>query len=516
MPFTYSGVPQEDLKAFVSRRHPDYAEKLEHWNFLEATYKGGREWFEENLFSYHKETPERFARRQMRAYRFNHTREVVDLIQKYIFKSPVVRNERDASQEVKAFWLAATRTGLDISQLMGSVSSEASKLGGIWVFTDTTRQAGDGALSITDARNTKAQVYAYTVSVQDVLDLGYDKDGKLAWILVREWVRDDVSPMFSSGDVTPRYRLWTLNAWFLFKEEAQEGTEDLIINQIDEGLNPIGEIPGFRVDHVISEHRYSTAGLIDDIAYLDRAVANYLSNTDAIIQDQTFSQLVMPAQGLEPGSEGYKKLVEIGTSSVFTYDGEAGGKPEYISPDPKQAGVILQVINKIIGEIYHTIGMAGERTKQDNAVGIDNSSGVAKAYDFERVNSLLVAKAGALENAENRLIRLVSLWNSAKEPEAELVKYPETFDVRSLFDEFTIAENLLLVEAPDTVRREQMKQVIDKMFPRLAKDLRARMESELTSWPPKIVVVPGAAASGGNVPKPAAKKRQGQVTKSTG
>jgi hypothetical protein len=38
--------------------------------------------------------------------------------------------------------------------------------------------------------------------------------------------------------------------------------------------------------------------LIADIAYLDRAAANYLSNLDAIIQDQTFSQLVIPAEAL--------------------------------------------------------------------------------------------------------------------------------------------------------------------------------------------------------------------------
>jgi hypothetical protein len=51
------------------------------------------------------------------------------------------------------------------------------------------------------------------------------------------------------------------------------------------------------------------------------------------------------------------------------------------------------MVNKIIGEIYHSVGMAGERTKQDNAMGIDNSSGVAKAYDFERMNAMLATKA---------------------------------------------------------------------------------------------------------------------------
>ena len=49
-----------------------------------------------------------------------------------------------------------------------------------------------------------------------------------------------------------------------------------------------------------SESPYFSPSLIDDIAYLDRAVANYLSNLDAIIQDQTFSQLAIPVQSLLP------------------------------------------------------------------------------------------------------------------------------------------------------------------------------------------------------------------------
>jgi hypothetical protein len=89
--------------------------------------------------------------------------------------------------------------------------------------------------------------------------------------------------------------------------------------------------------HVIGDNRYTVAGLINDIAYLDRAVANYLSNLDAIIQDQTFSQLAMPAQACCRATDKYEKLVEMGTKRIFLYDGEGGAKPEYLSPDVKQA-----------------------------------------------------------------------------------------------------------------------------------------------------------------------------------
>jgi hypothetical protein len=301
------------------------------------------------------------------------------------------------------------------------------------------------------------------------------------------------------------------------------------------GIGPvaIGRVPCFFADHLLGENLYTAPSLIDEIAYLDRASANYLSNLDAIIQDQTFSQLAMPAQSVLPGEKGYDALIEAGTKRTFLYDSE-GGEPKYLSPDPKQAQLIIQVINKIIAEIYHTAGAAGERTKEDNAVGIDNSSGVAKAYDFDKLNSLLTSKAQSLQQVENKMVELVALWNGKPVPEEELVKYPETFDVRSLFDEFTVAERLALVDAPRGIRSEQMRQVMEKLFPGIKAAVKAKLEKELEDWPadpieqarkmmeattPPDAGPPTNFPASGSKSKPKNKadseKRQGQVTDKT-
>jgi hypothetical protein len=295
-------------------------------------------------------------------------------------------------------------------------------------------------------------------------------------------MRDALDPMTSSGEEKERYRLWTKNEWRLF-EEVRQGRKKVVV-EVGSGQHDLGVVPVVLADNIISDEEYCAQALIDEIAYLDRAVANYLSNLDAIIQDQTFSQLAMPAQNVLPGEDNYTKLTEMGTKRIFLYDGEGGAQPFYLSPDPKQAQMILAVINKIINEIYHTVGLAGERTKQDNAVGIDNSSGVAKAYDFERVNALLAAKADSLEVIENKIAHIVALWSGEETSiEDDLVSYPDDFDTRGLYDEFDIAARLMLIGAPDPVRQEQMRAVLDKLFPQLAKDLRAKMEAELKKWP---------------------------------
>ncbi len=495
----------------VSRRHPRYAELYEHWKFLQDTYRGGRAWFKNNVHKYHKEGDDEYRKRVERAYRFNHTREVVDLVDKYLFRSDIVRLE-DPKPPLERFWANANGQGLGITEFMRTVSNKSSQVGRCWVVVDSKLPAQDAPISVADAEKLGTPIYAYMVSVEDALDMAWGEDGELLWILLREITRADEDPFASSGQLLFRYRLWTRNEWYEFTEvETQFASYDrpkitpvnpdetptttpaekrdspaIKVDQTDYGWHGLGRVPVVPVNAQVTADRWHCPALIEDIAYLDRAVANYCSNLDAVIQDQTFSQLTIPAQNLMPGESGYDKLVEVGTKRVFAYDAEGGGEgPKYISPDVKQAELIIGTIKEIINEIYHSVGLAGERTKSDNAQGIDNSSGVAKAHDFERVTALLHSKANALEVAENQIADLVLLWageKAASEPAEPLVNYPESFDVTGLFDEFTIAMQLSLIQVPAPVRARHMKRLIRKLFRNASKSEIEKLDKEIESW----------------------------------
>lgn len=498
---------QRQLKKFLERRHPEYKEMLPHWEFLEDCYEGGREWFEKNIFRYIKEGDKEFKDRIARAYRFNHTREVVDLVDKHLFKQVVSRSD-DAPEPVKRFWKSATLNKLKIDDYSRRISNQTSIYGRVWIVVDNG--ISHTVTSLAEEERSGASTYSYIVTPEHALDMSKDDRGELNWILIHEQIRDDEDPITSSGAEIDRYRLWTRKDWTLFtiNKSGKKITVEV------EGPNPhdLGVVPVFAADNIVSDEQYCAPSLIDDVAYLDRAVSNYLSNLDAIIQDQTFSQLAMPAQGLLPGEDNYQKLIDMGTKRVFLYDGE-GGVPFYLSPDVKQAELILAVVHKVINEIYHTVGLAGERTKDDNSQGIDNSSGVAKAYDFERVNSLLAAKASSLEVIENRIAWFVAKWNGIDLKDEAPVSYPNDFDVRGLYDEFEIAARLSLIEAPELLRRTQMESVIDKLYPRLTKDLRAKMIAELKDWPPKIEDLMGAPAKPG-APNPIKKEGDNSLANS--
>lgn len=482
----------EQIKNVAERRHPQYDCLLPHWQFMEDTYVGGREWFAENIFQYVKEGNDEYACRVARAYRFNHTREVVDLVNKYLFRSEISRNEQDAPDSVKKFWKNATLQGLDIHEFMKIASLKSSIGGRPWVIVDNTGQGSlAGAMSLAEQEKEDFQIYAYVVSPVDVLDMSYDDRGNLNWIVIREYKRDDEDPFEASGCVDEVYRLWTRTEWFLIEQTGttkdKEGRDQAVFDITDQGEHGLGVVPAVKVDNTMTDDPWSSPALVADIAYLDRATANYASNLDAIIQDQTFSQLAMPAQNLMPGDDAYNKVLEMGTKRIFIYDGEGGKGPEFISPDPRQASLIIAAIEKIINEIYHSVGLAGERTKQDNSQGIDNSSGVAKAHDFERVTALLASKADSLEMVENRIAHLVALWAGEEIQEGiELVKYPDTFDVRTLMDELDISLKLSVVDIPESFRSEQAKILLEKLFPSLGETVKEEMKADIAEWAKRL------------------------------
>lgn len=487
----------KDASKLITRRHPLYVKMLPHWNFLESTYEGGRAWFKDNIFRYLKEGDKEYADRVERAYRFNHTRQVVDLVDKYLFRIPVSRNVADAPSSVADFWHDSTMSGLDIDAYARRISNMTSRFGRVWVVIDCRQDNKEVKIkSRADEKKAKRRVYSYIVKPQDALDMSYDDCGGLNWILLREFARLDEDPLKSDGEIVQRFRLWTRTEWFLLEQRPDPagklGRSTPRVALLSSGRHDLGIVPVVQADHVLSEEPYESCGLIDDIAYLDRANANYMSNLDAIIQDQTFSQLTIPAQALTPGDDAYTKVIEMGTKRIFTYNGESSRSPEYISPDPKQAEMILVAVGKIVNEIYHSVGLSGERTKDDNGGGIDNASGVAKAYDFERVNSLLTAKAKSMQTIERQVIKIVAAWQGQDIPgDRVLVQYPEKFDTRSLYDEFEIATRLSLLAAPDDIRREQMKQVANKLWPAASKELEAMIEKALEDWPPEPIIEGG-------------------------
>ncbi len=70
------------------------------------------------------------------------TREVVNLINKYLFKEDIHRNIEEAPEQIRNFWKRATRQNASIDSFMAAIDLQSSIYGRIWVVVDST-MSGD-------------------------------------------------------------------------------------------------------------------------------------------------------------------------------------------------------------------------------------------------------------------------------------------------------------------------------------------------------------------------------------
>lgn len=479
-----------DLTALVERRHPDYKKLYNHWNFCEASMKGGRDWFDfeadgqTNLFKFYKEGDAEFKSRKARAHRANHTKRVVDAINQFLFRTNPSR-KKTVPDVINKFWEnTAMGDKKTIDRFMRELDSWLSVFGRIYVVIDRPPQIADTVAE-------EETPYAYFVFPQRVLDIAYGKDGKIDWILIEEEYRND--SIKSEGEIRCRFRLWTRDSWYLIEEtddtkkDKRKKKEYTVVASDDHDLGIVPVIPVNGTEG----SKWSAPAIIDDIAYMDRAIVNYASLLDEILYEQTFSMLTMPAEGVLPGSTEMNQMMQAAKNRIFTYASTSpGAKPEFISPDASQGDLLIKAIEKLKKDIYAVTGTDNDANSQSTSKGKEYASGVVRQFDHTQIENILLDKARALENAEDRIMEVVLTWmdKADKEVEENWVIYPDKFDVRDLATELDLAGNMQEIEVPAEVMRRQVKIISNKSFPRMTDDDKLELEKVIDEWVPGYIV----------------------------
>jgi hypothetical protein len=300
-----------------------------------------------------------------------------------------------------------------------------------------------------------------------MLDIAFDDNGDILWALILERKRDDEDPFTSSGDVKERYRLWTPESWSLYDDHGEA---------IDSGETGLGRVPIIVLDSE-EQDEYTGQSLVSDVAFLDRAIMNNWSRLDVIVNDQTFSQLIFPVEGLPADivddEELRNKFLVLATNRILLYSAQAQAAPQFISPDATQATFILAMIDQQVKQLYASMGMQAE-----TATKINDASGASKAYDFEKLNKLLAGKADNCEEAERKIIEIFKLWMGGISGEA-MTDYPDEFNTRSLKDEIMIAQELTLLSISETFTKELHKHIAAKTLPKLSQDTQDKIDKEI-------------------------------------
>lgn len=438
---------------WLRRRHPAYKRMAEHWQFLLDSYDGGPAWFnKENLPKYPSELEEKYKHRLATATRNNHTADVIDTHTGYIFK---VKSTRQGPAHLEAFWQKPKREEGDIDDLMAEVCTKTANTGRVAVVIDKLPGV---ALSKADEK----APYAYTVGVLDILDYAKDKQGRLLWILTRENERDDANPKTSSGECKERYRLRTPEGWELWEEK--DGAPFLI----EEGKWGFGapRVPVVLVDHQDSDREYDPPGLVDDIARLDRLIAQEQSSLHEIVVAQGAPTLTYPGEVESP--------LTLGVSSVITYDPNAPTPPGFMAIPGELIAVLQDRIEKLIDRLREKACLPTKKTNQAE-------SGEAKKWDSQELQAKLTAKAQNLQAAEMEIAAIVDLFHGGDGKPEVSIRYPSTFDVTTL--EQDVQQAAVLNEMPGqyspTYRVQLAKAIARKSLPDLDDKTQELIDREI-------------------------------------
>lgn len=475
----------ESIKLVTERRHPRYDALIDHWDFCELSYRGGRGYMtSKNIFRYYKEGPKDYEDRLARTHRANHTKRVVDTVNLHLFKQPVERDEQLAPEELKRFWLDPAGNGkTSISTFAKQMDQWQSVYGRIYVLVDNT---DFGVVSLKDAEQI-SKPYAYIIHPQSMLDMAFDAHGEFLWALVVECRREDRDPFTSNGREMHDIRLWMRDEWHLFLQRL-DPHGNTYYERGPSGVNRLGVVPIVAIESEEGD-AYSAPAMIGDIVDMDRTIVNYGSVLDEIIYGQTFSQLAIPAAGVEAGTTGYNNSVVAARDRVFLFDNSDGNSaPFYISPDAGQADLIIKAMSVLMRNIYSVTGTDNEANGQSQSKGKEYASGVVREFDYGQIENLLLNKSRALEVAEEKIAKLVLKYAGITKTDDEirqLIKYPNQFDVRGLESDLGVAKMLSDLEAPDELMRPQLKIAAGKMLPRQTTDDKAKIESAIDNWKSK-------------------------------
>ncbi len=463
-------------RTLLDNRHPDYTALSPDWLFWAQSYNGGAEYAKGNhLFKYTRETDKSYEERLKRADRNNFTRQVLDLIVQYLFKENPSRKKDKAGDAVANFWENVDGKGTKIDDFMKLLATNVGIFGAHYVVVDKPQ-----GKAITKAQQQALGLnpYVYMVSPLDVLDVVFNgRSGEIEQILIRETTRGEVDLRTArEGDsVKTVYRLWYKDGgivkWTLYEKDEKGDLKTL-----EDGQITINKIPIVKVTR--GNSTYGGASVIGDIATLDRSVYNYNSCCDQIIYDQTFSTLALEFDGqMKEFFEDWGII--LGTKSIIPYP-KGGQLPQFISPDASQGEFILKRIDQKVTQIYQVQNLQDTQGATQQGKPQQVQSGVAKGWDFEKLNAGLCEFGDVLEKGDEAIAALVKLWDRDETPvEADLIDYPESFDVKSLTDELTEYNMLSSAVSSETYRKFLEKNLVKKASPKLEQAEQKTINAEI-------------------------------------
>lgn len=419
--------------------------KIDEYTLLRDAYHGN------GIFSYGKgiqkharESLENYIKRQSLAYYWNYTRPVVDATVDPIFKDEIKR-EYSENALFKLFLENADHAGTRLQEYMRRVAVAAKLYGVAYILVNNIEN-----VATTRQEDIASGNYPFVTEIfpNDVVSWKLDENGAIIEFVFRQVGE------FTEGGNQYIYHKWDRDTWSTHKTLTMN--DDDVIHQGVHGLGVVPIVQWF--GRATPPNIIKPPSEFISIAQTNYSLYQLCSWHTQLLVDQAFSILTFPDDG------NMTDNLTIGTDNLLVYPSESNKAPAFISPDASPANMLTNQMDRHIQEIYRMSGM-------DSVVGVQASkSGVAKQWDFQRINQRLADFAVQCESAERRIVQLFELWTG--ETTDFTCEYPRDFSINDVTESLGQAQSAIdLNLGSNAFTVEVAKKVLEAYMPNIMPDI---------------------------------------------
>lgn len=454
------------------RRHPKYEDNEIEWQLYYDSAKGGEDFItDDNLFSHRLEDSDDYDERKNRAFFLNYCETLPNIYNSFIFRESIIR---PADESLDKFRKNVDNRGTDISRFIKRSGFLASVFGVVHAIVDVPPVVKNKSNRKASKAETKDLLpFCKIIKPLDLVDWSVDSQGNFNWVIIKDTYYADLDPKVERKEQT-HYKVITTQEWWIEDKDGNKVTfED---GRDSSGTNELGMVPIITMYHKEEEDDKVGDSMLKDIVRVNRAIMNWNSCIDEQIERQTFSQLVVPDDGTlaEESEIGKDPLYQIGTSSVWTANGDSKWAPQFISPNVENISTIWKLIIDHVKEMFRMAGLQGGTSDL-----YASKSGKQTQMNFMGVNSALADKANKYQIFEREICKMVYRHLKKNVDELEETIYPSSFDVGALEEEISCHIGIMERNFSETLNKTMQKNIARRVTPLAPQSERAAIESEI-------------------------------------
>ena len=390
----------------ILQRHELYDNYAGRWEYYIRSFLGGEEYKGGRyLQEYNLELENEFEKRLQFTPLDNHCRNIVHIYSSFLFRVLPTRKLESLNDDpaTQMFLDDADLEGRSFDALMREVQTYASVYGHCWLLLD---KPNSNARTRAEELQQEIRPYMNIYTPENVMDWEWDRaaSGKyyLKYLKIREF-RSREKDIF---------RLWYLDRIDTVELQRMGAKAPVLIDSVP---NPLNSIPAVCLYNQRSHDRGVGVSDLTDVADLQRAIYNELSEIEQLIRLSNHPSLVKTRD--VDASAGAGAIIELPDNV------DPALKPYILQPSGQNLDSVLKTIQTKIDAINRLTHVGAVRSTSERTV-----SGVALRTEFQLLNARLSEKAKLMELAEEQIWRYFARWQNKVFDGA--IYYPESFDLR--------------------------------------------------------------------------------------